>query len=95
VAGLAVALMPTAITNKTNNTVADTRVILPGRFCICGSNILVLGSSKAMHSASLTCSNCSRHCGWASRVSVEYVRLIAEQGRTTEPIVVPIMEVVP
>ena len=55
--------------------------------CHCGSNIVAIGSSKAMHKAAICCSECNHHRGWLSRAEVERITaIISKSGRPTEPI---------
>jgi hypothetical protein len=55
--------------------------------CQCGHDLLIVGQGKGPHAAALTCSRCSRHCGWMSHEShtflTETVRLF---GRPSDPI---------
>jgi hypothetical protein len=56
--------------------------------CGCGSTVVVLESSKAMHEAAIRCNECGKHRGWISRRDADALR--AELGRLgkrpTEPI---------
>ena len=55
--------------------------------CTCGCNIVIVGSSKAMHSASIHCAGCSQHRGWLSRAEHERISaIVGKSGRPTEPI---------
>jgi hypothetical protein len=55
--------------------------------CNCGSGIVTIGSSKAMHNAAIRCSECGVHRGWLSRAEVEHLAaIVGESGRPTEPI---------
>jgi hypothetical protein len=60
-----------------------------GRTCACGSGTLITGPGRGPHRACLTCSRCSRHCGWLSAESAAFITEIIESiGRPTEPIMV-------
>jgi hypothetical protein len=70
----------------TSSPIEGLRVRLQ-RACRCGSNLLVTGSGKGTHAASLTCANCSRHAGWLSSESVAFLHGVIERfGRPTHPI---------
>ena len=69
------------------SAVVGLRVILPGRFCICGHNIAAIGSSRGPHHASLICSRCGVHRGWVSGETYRFISTIIDTiGRPVEPI---------
>jgi hypothetical protein len=43
--------------------------------CGCGSTVVVLTSSKAMHEAAAYCSQCGKHRGWISKQDAAALRL--------------------
>jgi hypothetical protein len=55
--------------------------------CHCGSDIVVVGSSKGPHSAAIACGQCHKHRGWISRAEFDRIAaIIGESGRSNAPI---------
>jgi hypothetical protein len=55
----------------------------------CGSVNFIIGSSKAMHHASLHCAECSYHGGWLSKGAFTFLEMTVDKfGRPTAPIIV-------
>jgi hypothetical protein len=46
----------------------------------CGSKNFAIGSSKAMHAARLTCTNCGTFGGWLSHGGYAFVSMAVERG---------------
>jgi hypothetical protein len=55
--------------------------------CKCGDTIMVIGTGRGPHKASLHCRACGNHRGWMSAVSHRFITETTKQfGRTEEPI---------
>jgi hypothetical protein len=81
-------LTPEATVASTGVTGLAVRMI--HRACRnCNSTMFIIGSSAAMHHASLRCAECDAHAGWMSRGAYTFVQMtIAKFGAPTEPITV-------
>jgi hypothetical protein len=55
----------------------------------CGSVHFIIGSSVAMHEASVRCAECDRHGGWLSKGARTFIEMtVAKFGRPTTAIIV-------
>ena len=55
----------------------------------CGSVNFIIGSSRAMHEASIRCAECDRHGGWLSKGARTFIEMTVEKfGRPVEAIIV-------
>ena len=55
----------------------------------CGSVNFIIGSSVAMHEASVRCAECNRHGGWLSKGARTFIEMtVAKFGRPTTAIIV-------
>ena len=43
------------------------------RVCACGSNVAIVGSSRAMHAAGLSCASCHRFVGWLPGTTAQWL----------------------
>jgi hypothetical protein len=77
-------------TTVASTSIVGLSVIMAERRCKnCGSHSLTLGSSAGPHWASLTCTDCGCHSGWASADSIAFINSVIDHfGRPIEPIVV-------